>query len=73
MKNIAVFLSAILFFLATTFILAGAEAPKDKPFAFITGPIFDFKQVVEGNEVVHDFILQNKGTTPLKIVKLKSG
>ena len=36
-------------------------------------PQFEFTPVVEGKEVVHDFIIQNTGTAPLEITNVKPG
>ncbi len=34
---------------------------------------FTFQPVVEGTEVVHDFVIQNKGTDVLSILNVKTG
>jgi hypothetical protein len=34
---------------------------------------YQFEPVAEGTKVVHDFILQNKGTAPLEIIKISTG
>lgn len=45
--------------------------------AAVTGPVvqvpetsFDFGEVVEGKDYVHDFIIKNVGTAPLEIKKV---
>jgi hypothetical protein len=43
------------------------------PSAFVSEENFEFPSVLEGNDAVHTFALQNKGTAPLKIEKVKTG
>jgi hypothetical protein len=43
------------------------------PQAFMPTTHFEFASVVEGNEVVHEFRIQNKGQGPLVIEKVKTG
>ena len=33
---------------------------------------FQFNSVVSGQDVIHDYILQNRGTAPLKISRVKT-
>ena len=44
-----------------------------RPLAFIPKQMYEFIPVVEGSLVTHDFIIQNKGTAPLVIEKVKTG
>jgi hypothetical protein len=46
---------------------------QEKPVAFLPEQIFEFEPVVEGAVVIHDFIIQNKGTAPLVIHKATAG
>ena len=50
-----------------------AEASGKGPKAYLAENVFEFKQVVEGTEIVHKFILRNQGNAPLKILKIQSG
>lgn len=52
--------------------LAAADAPTG-PEAVLYESIFEFKPLVEGTPVEHDFIILNRGDKPLKIVKIRSG
>jgi hypothetical protein len=45
----------------------------DMPAAAVVEPRYDFGTVPDGTEVVHDFIVQNKGTAPLVIDQIKTG
>ncbi len=73
MKFKAFFLFAVclIFSAATSF---GEDAPQsDKPQIFVSEPTYKFEQVLEGTEVLHDFVVQNKGTAKLIIKKVKPG
>jgi hypothetical protein len=43
-----------------------------QPVAFLPDARHQFEAVVEGQEVAHDFIVQNKGTAPLEIKRVKT-
>jgi hypothetical protein len=43
-----------------------------QPLAVLPAPVYQFDLVVEGQEVVHAFIVQNKGSAPLKIQRVKT-
>lgn len=43
------------------------------PAAFLPSDKYEFPSVVEGVDVIHNFIIQNKGTAPLKIEKVSAG
>ncbi len=51
---------------------AAAEAGASAPVAFLPEKIFEFKPTLGGKEVVHDFVVQNKGDALLKIEKVKT-
>lgn len=54
--------------------LNSETAPAQKgPIAHFSETSHKFEPVVEGFKVSHDFILQNKGTVPLHIKKVKTG
>jgi len=42
------------------------------PLAFLPADRYQFDTVVEGQEVAHDFMVENKGSAPLKIQKVKT-
>lgn len=44
-----------------------------KPVAFLPEQTFEFEPVIEGAVVIHDFIIQNKGTVLLVIHRVSSG
>ncbi len=43
-----------------------------QPLAFLPDARYQFEPVVEGQEVVHDFIVLNKGSAPLEIQTVKT-
>ena len=65
---------AVLFCLLLFAIHSDAEnITGGKPVAFLPEQIFEFEPVIEGDIVIHDFIIQNKGTAPLVIHKVRAG
>jgi hypothetical protein len=51
----------------------GAVVMDPKTRAVLPADSFDFGSVYEGNDVFHDFIVKNEGTSDLKILNVKSG
>jgi hypothetical protein len=43
------------------------------PSVFVPDSRYTFPTVIDGTEVTHDFIIQNKGDAELKIEKVKTG
>ena len=55
---------------------AHAETPPQTshgPQAFLPVTHFEFSPVFEGQEVRHEFVIQNKGTSPLDITDVSTG
>lgn len=46
---------------------------KAGPKVYLSENIYKFPSVIEGTEVVHEFVLVNKGDMPLDIMNVKSG
>ena len=44
-----------------------------QPSAFFPETTYEFSPVLDGTEVVHDFVIQNKGNATLKVNKVKTG
>jgi len=44
-----------------------------QPKAVAPEPRFVFPVVVEGTQVTHDFVIENRGTAPLNIIKVQTG
>ncbi len=43
------------------------------PVAVVENASFNFGSIYEGTDVIHDFIIQNKGDADLEIVDVKAG
>jgi hypothetical protein len=43
------------------------------PSAVFPETSYEFPGVLDGAKVVHEFVIQNKGTAPLKVEKVKTG
>lgn len=61
-----------ILFSATVF--SGDENVIQKsPCAFLPADSYEFAPVVDGAVIMHDFVIQNKGDAPLRILKIKTG
>ena len=75
MKNKTLFVISlafcILFFETASF---GTEnKTPNLPSVFVPESRFEFPPVLDGTEITHDFIVQNKGAAPLTIEKVRTG
>lgn len=56
---------------------AAAQAPAgttgDSPAVFFPEKVFEFAPVIDGANVLHDFVVFNKGTVPLLIDNVRTG
>jgi hypothetical protein len=68
-----VFVMCILPVFALATVCGAQEPKKGTPVAAAPQPHYDFAPVPEGTEVVHDFVLQNKGKDLLVIEQVKTG
>jgi len=62
-------IAACMLFPAVSSFGAG-QKDAESPSAYFPTRYYTFKQVVDGTEIMHDFILQNKGDATLKINKV---
>jgi len=46
---------------------------QSSPSAAFPETSYEFSPVLDGAKVVHEFVIQNKGTAPLKVEKVKTG
>ena len=68
----AVILTLCVLFSANSY----SETQKDTlgaPSAYVPEGRYEFGSVLEGTRITHHFIIQNKGSVSLKIVKVKTG
>ncbi len=69
------FFSIIISFCLLFFVAYALGADLDvsnTPSAYLSNPHYVFEPVVDGTSIIHDFVLQNKGTAPLIIEKVKT-
>ena len=62
----------VFFSLVTGNILWAEHQTSHYPSAWLKDVAFEFSPVVDGRKVIHDFIIQNKGTAPLEIQNVKT-
>jgi len=65
------FLSLILLVGLSVVSYGGVEEGQAK--AVIGKNVFEFKPVLDGAEVIHDFVIQNNGKATLEIEKIETG
>jgi hypothetical protein len=71
LKTTAVLSVALFLTLFATVSMGTQDQPKAS--AFFPETRYEFKPVLDGAKVVHEFVIQNKGTTVLKVEKVKTG
>jgi hypothetical protein len=75
-KNPWVTIAMMLFPVMVVFLLTGictAVESQPGPAVFYPEKVFDFGIVLEGQEVAHDFVVQNRGSSELLIQNVKPG
>jgi hypothetical protein len=68
-KSLCIF---IFFALVTVNIVLAESQSVNSPSALVVEEVFEFDSVLEGTEVMNDFIIQNKGTVPLEIQNVET-
>ena len=69
----------LFFMIALTVIISNVsaeeklKAEKNGPVAVISNSSFQAAPVIEGNDITHEFVIQNTGTEVLKISRVKTG
>ena len=63
---------AILLVLIPCGVLAQNSDAPGTPAIHVPEPAFQFDTVVSGQDVSHDYLLQNRGTAPLTISRVKT-
>jgi len=53
--------------------LAPVQADEGAPVAVVENGSFDFGEIYDGTDVIHDFKIQNKGDADLEIKEIKAG
>jgi hypothetical protein len=70
LRLVDVFLMLFVMFLVGW---AGDAFAEKGPDAFLPQTVYDFGTALEGNPVVHDFVIQNRGDEPLLIHRVRTG
>jgi len=52
---------------------SATETSPKGPKAILSEEVYEFQPVIEGSQVVHEFVLHNRGDEPLQIIKIESG
>jgi len=65
----------IVLTVAISNVSAGEPVKKDNqgPVAVISNPRFETAPVIEGDDITHDFVIKNTGTSTLAISRVKTG
>lgn len=50
-----------------------AAAAADLPAVVVPSPVYRFEPVIEGAEIVHEFVVRNTGSAPLEIQAVETG
>jgi hypothetical protein len=68
--------AALFFFIMVGYVPAGVFAAAENPsvpIAVFPEKAFEFGAVLEGKEIAHDFVVQNRGASELIIENVKPG
>ncbi|MBF0302346.1 MAG: hypothetical protein HQK73_04855 [Desulfamplus sp.] len=74
-----IFLCSMLFYVFAASHSWSADAVEQKKevvktaSVFFPEPAYQFASIVDGVEVIHDFVIMNKGTDTLQVQKVKTG
>jgi hypothetical protein len=72
-KMLAVFFVAFSMLLFGTGTIGLTGQSLQTPSVLIPNSRYTFSPVLDGTEVTHDFVIQNKGDAPLAIEKVRTG
>ena len=73
MKLKAISLAGILLLIAAAVCFGAEDTATEGPDAVAVEPVFEFKPVLDGDEVVHDYVIQNKGSAELEVQRVQTG
>ncbi|MBW2407247.1 MAG: DUF1573 domain-containing protein [Deltaproteobacteria bacterium] len=73
LKLFSVFFITLCIFCFGSGVFGASKQTTPSPSAFVPENRYTFPTVIDGTEVTHDFIIQNKGDAPLVIEKVKTG
>lgn len=73
MKSKALAVLSIALFLTVSAAVCYGTQDQSSPSAVFPQTGYEFSPVLDGAKVVHEFVIQNKGTAPLKVERVKTG
>lgn len=74
MKNIRfLFFTALMIMAFSTHVLSLETKEDAVPVAEVSTPEFRFESVPEGAKVTHPYVIHNRGSAPLEVLKVKTG
>jgi hypothetical protein len=72
--KVKIFSAFLFFMLFAGAVCLGLEGEEVKnPLAVAPGEIFEFDPVLDGDQVTHNFVIQNKGDAELRIERVQTG
>ena len=73
-SKLAVLFICTLFTMAALSVTSFAEEEAvQAPSLFFPAPKYEFEEVLEGDEVLHDFAIHNRGTAALNLLRVRPG
>jgi hypothetical protein len=72
-KLFAVFFAAFCLIFFGTSAVGFTEQTLQTASVVIPNSMYSFSPVLDGTEITHDFVIQNKGDAPLAIEKVRTG
>jgi len=73
LKLFSIFFAAVCIMSFDSGAFGASKQTSPSPSVFVSESRYTFPTVIDGTEVTHDFIIQNKGGAPLAIEKVKTG
>jgi hypothetical protein len=69
-RNVLIILSALL--ILTGSAIRAEDVNTAAPSIFVENPAYEFATAIDGTQVIHEFMIQNKGRAALIIEKVKT-
>ena len=73
MKYKALTVLTVAFFLTLFVAVCWSAQETTGPSAYFPESSYEFSAVLDGTQVVHELVIQNKGTEPLTVDRVKTG
>ena len=70
---VVIFICTLLALPAVSVTSFAKEEAGQTPSLFFPALKYEFEEVLDGDEVLHDFAIRNRGTAPLKLLRVKPG